>query len=77
MFHQGWLILLVVLWNYPDHIARMAEAVKDMKPSGLPHKKSGYYVFGLEPMIARDDLNFINIGERNKCYRFRCNLQSL
>lgn len=48
----------------PDHIACMAEAVKDMKPRALPHKKAVTMFSGLEPLIMRDDLNFINIGER-------------
>jgi 5-methyltetrahydrofolate--homocysteine methyltransferase len=48
----------------PDHIRAMAEAVQGMQPRSLPQRKkmSGYS--GLEPLIVRDDLNFINIGER-------------
>ncbi len=48
----------------PPHIRAMADAVKGMtprkrlKPSGL----TSYA--GLEPLIVRKDLNFINIGER-------------
>lgn len=48
----------------PDHIACMAEAVKDMKPRTVMAKKAVSMFSGLEPLIVREDLNFINIGER-------------
>jgi 5-methyltetrahydrofolate--homocysteine methyltransferase len=48
----------------PDHIASMAEAVAGMKPRPLPVKRKVTMFAGLEPLIVREDLNFINIGER-------------
>ncbi|MEZ4909347.1 MAG: methionine synthase [Saprospiraceae bacterium] len=48
----------------PDHIRSMAEAVKGISPRRLPtHSPISMYA-GLEPLIVREDLNFINIGER-------------
>ncbi|MCP4443056.1 MAG: methionine synthase [Aureispira sp.] len=48
----------------PDHVRRMNEVVQ-----GLPARKrkdaSKYTMYsGLEPLIVRENLNFINIGER-------------
>ena len=48
----------------PDHIRSMAEAVKGLAPRALGNKKSISTYAGLEPLIVREDLNFINIGER-------------
>jgi 5-methyltetrahydrofolate--homocysteine methyltransferase len=48
----------------PDHIRAMAEAVEGMTPRSLPEKKKLSAYSGLEPLIVREDLNFINIGER-------------
>ncbi|MBK8515279.1 MAG: methionine synthase [Saprospiraceae bacterium] len=48
----------------PDHIKAMAEAVKDMTPRSIPEKKKMSSYAGLEPLIVRENLNFINIGER-------------
>ena len=48
----------------PDHIRAMAEAVEGMTPRPLPTKNSITSYSGLEPLIVREDLNFINIGER-------------
>ncbi len=48
----------------PDHIGVMAKAVKGVSPRTFaPESKYSMYS-GLEPLIARDDINFINIGER-------------
>jgi 5-methyltetrahydrofolate--homocysteine methyltransferase len=47
----------------PDHIKAMADAVENMSPRKIPAKKMSTYA-GLEPLIVREDLNFINIGER-------------
>ena len=48
----------------PDHIKLMSEAVADINPRPL-EPKSNYTSFsGLEPLIIRENLNFINIGER-------------
>lgn len=48
----------------PDHIARMAEAVEGMKPRPKPEKNTLTMFSGLEPLIMRENINFINIGER-------------
>ena len=48
----------------PDHIRAMAEAVKGLKPR-KPAKSTGYSMYaGLEPLIVRENTNFINVGER-------------
>lgn len=48
----------------PDHIRAMAEAVKGITPrSAKPSKGYSMYA-GLEPLIVRENTNFINIGER-------------
>jgi 5-methyltetrahydrofolate--homocysteine methyltransferase len=48
----------------PDHIRAMAEAVKGLPPRKLMPKKRLSAYSGLEPLVVREDLNFINIGER-------------
>lgn len=48
----------------PEHIRAMAEAVRDLKPRIVPDKKKYSSYAGLEPLIARENINFINIGER-------------
>lgn len=48
----------------PDHIKAMADAVENMSPRKIPAKKTLSTYAGLEPLIVREDLNFINIGER-------------
>ncbi len=48
----------------PDHIKAMAEAVKGLKPRKKADKQDLTQLSGLEPLIFREDLNFVNIGER-------------
>ncbi|MBK9736170.1 MAG: methionine synthase [Saprospiraceae bacterium] len=48
----------------PEHIKAMAIAVEGMKTRVLPTNKKLTAYAGLEPLIVREDLNFINIGER-------------
>ncbi|MBK9255831.1 MAG: methionine synthase [Saprospiraceae bacterium] len=48
----------------PDHIRAMAEAVQGMSVRKIPVKQKQTSFAGLEPLIMRDELNFINIGER-------------
>ena len=48
----------------PDHIRAMSEAVQGMKPRPVPTRQKLSAYAGLEPLIVREDLNFINIGER-------------
>ncbi len=48
----------------PDHIRAMTEAVKGLKPRKAA-KATGYSMYaGLEPLIVREETNFINVGER-------------
>lgn len=48
----------------PAHIKCMAEAVEGMEPRQIGTKKKYSNYAGLEPLIVRENLNFINIGER-------------
>ncbi len=48
----------------PDHIKAMAIAVEGMKPRKKPEFKPVTTYSGLEPVIVRENLNFINVGER-------------
>ena len=48
----------------PAHIKCMAEAVEGLTPRQLKDKKKYSSYSGLEPLIVRENLNFINIGER-------------
>jgi len=48
----------------PDHIKAMADVVESIKPRTKPKKSTLSSYAGLEPLIVRKDLNFINIGER-------------
>jgi len=49
----------------PDHIRAMAKAVDGLKPRQKPSKGQQLTMYsGLEPVIVRENMNFINIGER-------------
>jgi len=48
----------------PAHIKQMVEAVKDMPPRTPANPEPLPMYSGLEPLIVRKELNFINIGER-------------
>jgi 5-methyltetrahydrofolate--homocysteine methyltransferase len=49
----------------PEHIAAIAEAVKDVAPRAIPAPGPGYTrLSGLEPLVIRPDSNFQMIGER-------------
>ncbi len=49
----------------PDHIRLMAEAVRTIPPRKIQENKAHYTMLsGLEPLIFRPELNFVNIGER-------------
>jgi 5-methyltetrahydrofolate--homocysteine methyltransferase len=48
----------------PDHIAKMAKAVEGLKPRKIPTAMPYTMVSGLEPLIIREETNFVNIGER-------------
>ncbi len=48
----------------PEHIQAMYHAIKDLAPRELPKLKQYSSFSGLEPLIVREDTNFINVGER-------------
>ena len=48
----------------PDHIQAMATAASDYEPRPIPAIRPMSQYAGLEPLNVREDLNFINIGER-------------
>ncbi len=48
----------------PDHIRVMAKIAKGFRPRKYSKEKKYSQYSGLEPLIVRENLNFINIGER-------------
>jgi 5-methyltetrahydrofolate--homocysteine methyltransferase len=48
----------------PDHIRAMAEAASKFTPRAIPSPTKMLRTSGLEPFEFRDELNFVNIGER-------------
>ncbi len=48
----------------PAHIKAMAEAVNGIKPRQIPVRPKYLSLSGLEPLVFRPDLLFVNIGER-------------
>ncbi len=48
----------------PDHIAALVQAVEGKKPREIPNTTTLSNYAGLEPLVVREDMNFINIGER-------------
>ncbi len=48
----------------PDHIRVMAEKVKGKTPRVVPKRTTSSQYAGLEPLTVRENMNFINIGER-------------
>ena len=48
----------------PDHIGAVKSALLQMPPRSVPKPNQTLSLAGLEPLIFRDDLNFVNIGER-------------
>ncbi len=48
----------------PDHIACMAKSVLDIKPRQVPEAMPYTMLSGLEPLIIREETNFVNVGER-------------
>ncbi len=63
--NSGWLnILGGCCGTTPDHIRAMAEIVKDMEPRQIQEQKPYLRLSGLEPLVVREDTNFVNVGER-------------
>ncbi len=48
----------------PDHIRAMADKVKGRKPRNVINRTTESQYAGLEPLTVREDMNFINVGER-------------
>ena len=48
----------------PDHIRTLCEAVRGVAPRRIPDLPRALRISGMEPMVVRPDLNFVNIGER-------------
>lgn len=48
----------------PDHISAIAEAVKNIHPRVPASKPKNLMLSGLEALNFREDMNFVNIGER-------------
>ncbi|MBK8448665.1 MAG: methionine synthase [Saprospiraceae bacterium] len=48
----------------PEHIRLMVEAMEGAKPRAIPQNPMLTMLSGLEPLIFRPELNFVNVGER-------------
>jgi 5-methyltetrahydrofolate--homocysteine methyltransferase len=48
----------------PEHIGRMAELVKNIEPRKIPKPRQYSQYSGLEPLVLRENTNFVNVGER-------------
>ena len=48
----------------PDHIRALKSALCSVSPRAVPASKRTLELAGLEPLVFREDLNFVNIGER-------------
>jgi len=48
----------------PDHISAFEKAVADVSPREIPDRKPYLRLSGLEPLIVRENTNFLNVGER-------------
>ncbi len=62
---NGWLnIVGGCCGTTPDHIKKIAEAVRGLKPRPIPSVAPYTRLSGLEAVTLRPDSNFVNIGER-------------
>lgn len=48
----------------PEHIQAFAEMAKKHKPRIVPEARRTLMLSGLEPLIFREEMNFVNVGER-------------
>ena len=62
---NGWLnIVGGCCGTTPDHIRKIAEAVRGLKPRPVPAVEPYTRLSGLEAVTLRPDSNFVNVGER-------------
>jgi len=62
---EGWLNLAGgCCGTTPEHIRAIAEALEGLPPRRIPEVPRTLRLSGLEPLVFRPDLNFVNIGER-------------
>lgn len=62
---NGWLnIVGGCCGSTPEHIHAIAQAVSDLKPHTVIPSDHVTRLSGLEPLVIRPELNFVNIGER-------------
>jgi 5-methyltetrahydrofolate--homocysteine methyltransferase len=48
----------------PDHIAAMSRVCSHLRPRPLPKTTPHTRLSGLEPLVIREETNFVNVGER-------------
>ncbi len=61
----GWLNLVGgCCGTTPEHIAALVDEVAHLPPRIPPNPAPTLRLSGLEPLVFRDNLNFVNIGER-------------
>ena len=62
---NGWLnIVGGCCGSTPEHVAAIAEAVRDLPPHTVIEPDHATRLSGLEPLTIRPELNFVNVGER-------------
>ena len=62
---NGWLNLVGgCCGSTPEHIRRIGEAVKNLKPREMPTIEPFLRLSGTQPFTVRPETNFVNIGER-------------
>ncbi len=62
---QGWLnVVGSCCGSTPAHTRAIAEAVRGVAPRVVPKSDHLTRLSGLEPLVLRPDMNFVNIGER-------------
>lgn len=61
----GWLnIVGGCCGTTPEHIAAIADAVKNIPPRKIPALKKACHLSGLEPLVIDNTSLFVNVGER-------------
>ncbi|PEN06292.1 methionine synthase [Longimonas halophila] len=62
---EGWLnIVGGCCGTTPDHIEQFVKVAAQHEPRKRPEPSTTLRLSGLEPLVFREDLNFVNIGER-------------